>query len=138
MPVCLVMEKVALVAEDLAGTLSEIWAGARILVAHEPAGAMALVEQVGSVDVAFLNLSPPEVSAFLNAWPAGEVHASPLAAQLAARGTQVILMGDEAEANAGRHDVVVLQRPYSSGEVARALERTGFRPHPALDGAWPD
>ena len=121
-PICLVMDLVELLAQDLAGILAEVWPEARVLVAHEPGTALKLLDEVGGIDLAFLNAPPPS-----------RVEESPLIAPLVARGTRVILMGDEAEAQGERSDWVVLQRPFSVPEVLRALDEARARPR-ADDG----
>jgi hypothetical protein len=124
-PICLVMELIELLAEDLVGILSEVWPEARVLVTSGPSEALALLEREPKVDVAFLNASPADRS-------------SPVVARLADQGTGIIMMGDEAETNEERREWVVLQRPFSAREVVRALEQVGIRLRHSGNGPRPD
>jgi hypothetical protein len=125
-PICLVMEFVTLLAQDLAGILDEIWPGANVIVTDSPGAALRAIEDVPRVDVSFVNASPYRFAD------------SELAVGLAARGSRIILMGDEAEAASRRGACVALAAPFSTGEVSRALEQVGARTVPALRPDRPD
>jgi hypothetical protein len=106
-PVFLVMEPLALLAEDIAGALGASVPDATVLWATGPGNALALLVGVGAVDVAILNCAPD---------PFAE---TALAAALTLRGASLVFMGDAAEARPG--NARRLENPFSDQSVASML-----------------
>ena len=94
-----------LVAQDIAMTIADYDPKARIVVAANGADALARLEEVGRIAVAFVGKGP---RAF---------QASPLAQALAGRSGRVVLMGEEAEAEGEAQGFAVLARPFSTGNI---------------------
>lgn len=105
--VCLIVEPVAVVAEDLSILVRENRPDARCLIANSEAEAATMLRDAGPVDVTFLNLRP------------GRAADSALAAALAASGTRIVILGDSKEARAMRLDC--LPFPYTAEGVGEVL-----------------
>ncbi len=107
-PVYLVMEPQALVAEDLAGAITEVDPQAIVLRAGSADEAVRALAPHGTIAVAILHCGPDGIAA------------TPLGQALAARGAALVFTGDAAEA-AASEGVGILLRPFSDEAVAVLL-----------------
>jgi hypothetical protein len=101
----LIVLKDCLVAMDLAESISDFDAGADIVARHSAACAIAALETIKRVAVAFVDTGPDHLAA------------SGLMGMISARGGRVVLMGDEAETSGEARGYPVLHRPFSQGLV---------------------
>lgn len=99
------------VAEDVARSISEHDPSARVLCAQSPEAALLLVQTEAGIGVALLQMAPDEF------------RRSPLGQVLSAAGTRIALAGDAAEEQGEACPYEVLQRPFSSADLMRALSR---------------
>lgn len=106
---CLVLEPVAIVAEDLLTMVDDEMPETRMLVASTVDMAAAILRE-HRVDIAFLNLSPVALS-----------HTD-LVATLDAMGATVVLMGHESKDIPANFRF--LELPFVSSSVARELRAT--------------
>lgn len=106
---CLVLEPVAIVAEDLLTMVDDEMPQTRMLVASTVDMAAAILRE-HRVDIAFLNLSPVALS-----------HTD-LVATLDAMGATVVLMGHESKDIPANFRF--LELPFVSSSVARELRAT--------------
>lgn len=108
------------VLKDLEDTVREYAPAARVLTASECTAALALIEGLERISVAFVEAGAEAVAA---------ARIDTLVAQ---RGGQVVLLGDDAEDawEAGKlgADWPVLQRPFTSQTVERLLAELIGRP----------
>jgi hypothetical protein len=105
--VCLVVEPVAVIAEDLAASVVEGWPGCRVIVAPDAATALSAVASLPVIQAAFVHAAPDGFSG------------RPLGRALAERRATVIFMGLRAESSPGPH--MVLQSPFAPADVLQAL-----------------
>lgn len=103
---CLLLEPVALVADDLMTIVQDVMPGTRMLVAGSVEMAITLLQDE-RVDIAFLNLSPLELAR------------SDLVGRLEQMGATVVLLGHEADAQAARYRF--LELPFVSSAIAEEL-----------------
>ncbi len=109
-PACyLIVLKDYLVALDLAESISDFDAEAEIVARHSAACAIAALEAIERVAVAFVETGPDQFAA------------SVLSGMISDRGGRVVLMGDEAESSGQARGYSVLQRPFSQGLVRAHL-----------------
>ncbi|QYK41440.1 MAG: hypothetical protein KF887_19095 [Paracoccaceae bacterium] len=103
----LVAEPVALIAEDLAGSIRECDATAEIIMAPPGPGLAALVPEGTALHMAFLHLdlADPQAPVILGA--------------MQARGARVVLLGQTAGPET--NDLAVLDFPFAHDSVARVL-----------------
>ncbi len=99
-----------LVAQDLAESIVWFDAAASVVVRHAPADAIAALEAIETVAVAFVGAGPDQLAA------------SGLKALIGDRGGRVVLMGNLAETNGEAEGWAVLHRPFSLGLVLTHLE----------------
>jgi hypothetical protein len=112
----LVVEPVALVAEDLALILAEVRPGLRVLKAPDADAALPIVEAERGLRVAIVH-GPPE-----------QFGDTPLGRALAQRGARVAFMGTRAEAAAGNWPV--LFTPFAGPDVGHLLHSMGLAAEP--------
>jgi hypothetical protein len=98
-----------LVALDLAQTVREFDAGARVLVASSVAEATRLVASEARITVALLGVDPQSIM--------------PLGAEVGARGGRLVLFGPDAEQAALAWPAEVLGMPFTSERVIALLLR---------------
>jgi hypothetical protein len=104
---CLILEPEAIVAEDLSILVRECRPDARCLIARNEAEAQAMLQQAGTLDVAFLNLRPSQIAE------------GTLAAALTATGARIIILGRPIGAQ--DRQLQHLDRPYTEAQVALSL-----------------
>lgn len=98
-----------LVSQDLAEIVAWYAPAAEVIVRHALPDAVAALQPVARLAVAFVGIGPASFAA------------SPLAAMIASRGGRVVLLGDEAERTGEAAGWAVLQRPFSQSQVATFL-----------------
>lgn len=103
---CLVLEPVALVAEDLVAIIEDTLPGTPVIVAPSAEAALEIL-RVERIDIAFVNLSPLELAR------------SGLVERLDEIGASLVVLGHEVAAKGARHRV--LELPFVSGAVALEL-----------------
>lgn len=106
----LIVLRHVVVAQDIALTVAEFDPSARILVARNGEEAIPMLDGVDHLPIAFLGKGP------------SEFRASPIAAELAARGARVVLMGEEAEARGEAEGFEVLVRPFTTDAILARLD----------------
>lgn len=102
-----------LIARDLAETVSEFDAGARILLARSAAEAVERIAREAQITLAFLWLAPEA--------------AGPLVPALAVRGARVVLFGPEADERRAMWRGEHLPMPFSTQMVMCLLRRLALR-----------
>jgi hypothetical protein len=105
----LIVLKDYLVALDLAESISEFDAGAQIVARHSAVCAIAALEAIERVAVAFVDAGLDQFVAL------------GLQRMISDRGGRVVLMGDEAESAGEARGYCVLHRPFSQGLVLSHL-----------------
>lgn len=103
---CLVLEPVALVAEDLVAIIEDTLPGTPVFVAPTAEVALESLRE-RRIDIAFVNLSPLELAR------------SGLVERLDEIGATLVVLGHEVAAKGVRHRV--LELPFVSGAVALEL-----------------
>ncbi len=107
----LVVLRHLLVAEDLAQAIAERTPPGRVLLARDGGEALALLDGVAALGLAFVGEAP------------ARFRGSALEAAIAARGGRAVLMGEAAEADPAGFPV--LARPFTTGSVHALLARLG-------------
>ena len=103
---CLVLEPVALVAEDLVAIIEDTLPGTPVIVAPSAEAALEILCE-RRIDIAFVNLSPLDLAR------------SGLVERLDEIGATLVVLGHKAAAKGARHRV--LELPFVSGAVALEL-----------------
>ena len=98
-----------LVAQDLAESIACHDPAAEVIVRHTMAEAVAAMESVARIEVAFVGDAPTRFAA------------SQLAQAIRSKGGRVVLLGDEAEATGEAAGWSVLHRPFSLSLVLACL-----------------
>ena len=112
--VCLVMTEEAVMAQDIALTLSDRFGGVRILLAKTPAEALAQLAPVDRVLVAVADLTPEEVAS------------SPLAHAVTSRNGKVVLITDTEHIEENLVlPFTLLDRPFQSRTLLDVLPPPG-------------
>ena len=110
--VCLVMTDEAVMAQDIALTLSDRFGSVPVILARTPAEALAQLEPVDRVLVAVADLSPEDFAS------------SPLAHAVTARNGKVVLITDTEDlAEDLALPFTVLDRPFRSRMLLEVLPR---------------
>ncbi len=107
--VCLVLEPVGLIAEDLAALIGDIAPDARVILAASPEEALAALGDQVRIGIAFADLPPARLRASL------------LGKVLEGAQVPVVFLGYEAEARAEAQRF--LELPFAEEAVAAELER---------------
>ena len=104
----LVVEPIAIIAEDLAMNVQDYDPCATVLVARSVTAACEIVQRHPAVRLAFVKTDPESFPSTC------------LARALGARGTKLVFTGDAAERNARGN--LVLQRPFCGQSTAAVLD----------------
>ena len=105
----LVVLRHVVVAQDIALTLADADAGASVILVASPSEALAALDRVEAVGVAFVAEAPRRFAG------------SPLAREVAARGGRAVLIGEDAEAEGAALGFKVLVRPFTADAVLACL-----------------
>jgi hypothetical protein len=106
----LVVLREIIVGQDIAMTIQDHNPDARVIIAATLAEAVAAVEGVDAVAVAFVHA------------PSAEVARSPLAEAVAARGGRIVLMGHEIGRDPKATVLPVLAFPFVSSDILALLD----------------
>jgi hypothetical protein len=109
----LIMVKDRVVSRDIAETITDFEAGARVLEMARPEDALRALESVERLAVAFVETAPRRFAE------------TELARAIAARSGRLVFLGDEAEDEPDSGEFTVLQRPFSSEILLRHLSLPG-------------
>ena len=112
-PTCLVMMQDTVVAQDLALTIYDCHPDARVIVVPTPDDAVAALEPVSRVLLAFVSARPKSFAG------------STLAEAILARGGKVVMLGMEAEETGPTENWCVLPQPFTTDIVMRQLAGCG-------------
>jgi hypothetical protein len=104
-----------LVAQDLAETILWQDASAQIFVRHAASDAMAVLQGIEALEVAFVGAGPDQFVA------------TGLREMIGQRGGRVVLMGDSAETSGETKGWSVLHRPFSQWQVLSHLAELAER-----------
>jgi len=107
----LVVMREVLVAQDLCLTICDFDPAARVIIASGLEAAIAELANVPSLAVAFVEERHTPVAA------------SDLAAAIARRGGRVVVLGEQAGAQAPARDWDILQKPFVTEQVLSLLSR---------------